>query len=196
MTRCSTFPRATRTTITTSSTSARRSWRPALRFTRSSRRPDGGRRTGTGRGRHHAGPAAEAVVPAPLPGVADGTVVPLLRHLLPGTDGDPGGVLAGDPARIRRPQLRVRPNPVPPDRKLAVRHDLRADTRDGVDRDCADDRGGLSARLLDGPLPHDVQDAGPAARGRAVLDVVLDPHLRTEDHPGPQRIPRPGSWHH
>ena len=45
--------------------------------------------------------------------------------LLPGADGDPGGVLAGDAARIRQRQLWVRHLAVPADRRLAVRHDLR-----------------------------------------------------------------------
>src|SRR5262249_57829873 len=104
----------------------------------------------------------EAVVPAALSGVADGAVIPVLRHLLPGPDGDPGGVLAGNPARVRQPQLRVRHIPVPADRKLAVRHDLRAHTRDGLDRVPADHRGGLPARLLDGALPADIADRGTA----------------------------------
>src|SRR5258706_214457 len=93
MTRCSTFPRATRTTTTTSSTSARRSWRPAPRSTRSSRRPDDGRRRGGEGYSHPAGPTAEAVVPAALPGVADGAILRVLRHLLPRPVADPGGVL-------------------------------------------------------------------------------------------------------
>src|SRR6266516_6821081 len=172
MTRCSTCPRATPTTTTTSSTSARRSWRPGPRYTRSSRLPDGGRRRGGERGRRTVGHPAEAVVPATLPGVADGAVLPVLRHLLSGPDGDPGGVLAGDPARVRQPQLRVRRIAVPPDRQLAVRHDLCAHPRDGLDRVTADDRGGLSARLLDGPLPDDVQIAGAAPVHRSVLDVI------------------------
>src|SRR6266516_6858609 len=186
MTRCSTFPRATPITTTTSSKAASRSWRPGPRFTRSSRRPDGGRRRGREGGCRAVGHPPEAVVPAALPGVADGAVFPVLRHLLPGPDGDPGGVLAGDPARVRQPQLRVRHIAVPPDRKLAVRHDLRAHARDGLDRVTADDRGGLSARLLDGPLPDDVQVAGAAPAHRAVLDVIPDPDLRTQDHPGPE----------
>src|SRR5690242_14983203 len=155
MTRCSTCPRATPTTTTTSSMSARRSWRPAPRFTRSSRRPDDGPRRGAEGFARPAAPTAP-VVPAALPGVADGAVLRVLRQLLPGADGDPGGVLAGHPARVRQPHLRVRHLAVPAGRKLAVRHDLRAHARDGLDRVPANDRGGVSARLLDGPLPDDV----------------------------------------
>ena len=42
-------------------------------------------------------------VPAALPGVAARAVAAVLRGLLPGADGHPGGVLAGDPAGLRRP---------------------------------------------------------------------------------------------
>src|SRR5882757_6166260 len=110
---------------TTFSTSARRWWKPGPRFTRSSRRPDGGRGKDPGGGRQPGHASAGAVIQAPLSSLADGTVAAVLRGLLPGADDYPGDVLPGGPARIRQPQVRIRLFPVQPGAEPAVHHDLR-----------------------------------------------------------------------
>ena len=123
---------------------------------------------------------------AALPGVADLAVAAVLRDLLPRADGDPGRVLARDADRVRPDQLRLQHAASstrcydPLYLEIFVRTLLMAAV--GL---AAHDRRRLPARLLDGALPLDLQDAGAAADRRAVLDVVPDPHLRAQDHPRP-----------
>src|SRR5216683_549010 len=102
--------------------------------------------------------------------MADPAIVRVLRHLFPGADGHPGGVLAGYPERLRQSQLRVRHFSVPPYHKPVVHHHLRTHAGHGLGGDPADNRCRLPARLLDGSLPDDVQDARIAHGGRSVLD--------------------------